>query len=51
MGRGAALAGPRTPVLLVVMVMVTAVGGPGSMVSFDLARTFHPSERYGRRAG
>ncbi len=37
--------------LLVLMVMVTAVGGPGSMVGFDLARSFHPSERYGRVNG
>ena len=43
--------GPAPLWLLVVMVMVTAVGGPGSMVSFDLARTFHPSERYGRASG
>lgn len=43
--------GPAPFWLLVVMVMVTAVGGPGSMVSFDLARTFHPSERYGRVNG
>ncbi|GGK63076.1 MFS transporter [Ornithinimicrobium pekingense] len=43
--------GPAPLWLLVVMVMVTAVGGPGSMVSFDLARTFHPSERYGRANG
>ncbi|QFG68550.1 MFS transporter [Ornithinimicrobium pratense] len=43
--------GPAPLWLLVVMVMVTAIGGPGSMVSFDLARTFHPSERYGRANG
>ncbi|AXH97884.1 MFS transporter [Ornithinimicrobium avium] len=43
--------GPAPFWLLVVMVMITAVGGPGSMVSFDLARTFHPSERYGRANG
>ncbi len=43
--------GPAPLWLLVLMVMVTAVGGPGSMVSFDLARTFHPSERYGRANG
>jgi MFS family permease len=43
--------GPAPLGLLVLMVMVTAVGGPGSMVSFDLARTFHPSERYGRANG
>lgn len=43
--------GPAPFWLLVVLVMVTAVGGPGSMVGFDLARTFHPSERYGRANG
>ena len=33
----------RAPLwLLVVLVAVTAVGGPGSMIAFDLARTFHP---------
>ncbi len=37
--------------LLVVLVVVTAVGGPGSMVGFDLARTFHPSDRLGRATG
>lgn len=43
--------GPAPFWLLVVMVMVTAAGGPGSMVSFDLARSFHPSDRYGRVNG
>jgi MFS family permease len=43
--------GPAPFWLLVLMVMITAIGGPGSMVSFDLARTFHPSERYGRANG
>ncbi len=37
--------------LLVVLVVVTAIGGPGSMVGFDLARTFHPSSRLGRATG
>jgi len=37
--------------LLVVLVSVTAVGGPGSMIAFDLARSFHRSERYGRASG
>jgi sugar phosphate permease len=42
----------RAPLwLLVVLVVVTAVGGPGSMVGFDLARTFHPSDRLGRATG
>ena len=33
------------------LVVVTAMGGPGSMVGFDLARTFHPSSRLGRATG
>jgi sugar phosphate permease len=42
----------RAPLpLLVVLVMVTAIGGPTSMVGFDLARTFHPPERIGSALG
>ena len=45
----------RPPILNVVpfvlLVVVTAMGGPGSMVGFDLARTFHPSDRLGRATG
>ncbi|PRY57991.1 nitrate/nitrite transporter NarK [Knoellia remsis] len=42
----------RAPLwLLVVLVCVTSFGGPGSMVGFDLARTFHPSDRLGRATG
>lgn len=37
--------------LLVILVSVTAIGGPGSMIAFDLARSFHRSERYGRASG
>ena len=37
--------------LLVVLVMVLAVGGPGSMVGFDLARTFNPPTRLGSANG
>lgn len=40
--------GPAPLWLLVLLVVVTAIGGPGSMVGFDLARTFHPSSRLGR---
>ena len=43
--------GPAPLWLLVVLVVVTAIGGPGSMVGFDLARTFHPSSRLGRATG
>lgn len=42
----------RAPLwLLVMLVIVTAMGGPGSMVGFDLARTFHDSSRIGRASG
>jgi MFS family permease len=43
--------GPAPLWLLVLLVVVTAMGGPGSMVGFDLARTFHPSSRLGRATG
>jgi MFS family permease len=42
----------RAPIwLLVLLVVVMAVGGPGSMVGFDLARTFHAPHRLGRATG
>jgi sugar phosphate permease len=42
----------RAPLpVLVVLVVVTAVGGPGSMVGFDLARTFNPPTRLGSATG
>ena len=42
----------RAPLwLLVFLVAVTAVGGPGSMIAFDLARSFHHSSRLGRASG
>jgi MFS family permease len=37
--------------LLVVLVCVTATGGPASMVGFDLARSFTPLDRVGRANG
>jgi MFS family permease len=37
--------------LLVILVVVLAVGGPGSMVGFDLARTFNPPTRLGSASG
>lgn len=43
--------GPAPLPLLVLLVCVTGCGGPGSMVGFDLARTFHPSDRLGRATG
>ncbi len=46
-----ALPEPAPMWLLVVLVSVTAVGGPGSMIAFDLARSFHRSDRLGRASG
>ena len=43
--------GPAPLWLLVLLVVTTAMGGPGSMVGFDLARSFHPSSRLGRATG
>ncbi len=37
--------------LLVAMVMVTALGVPASMVGFDLARSFNPTDRMGSALG
>ncbi|WP_432476442.1 MFS transporter [Nocardioides sp. GXQ0305] len=37
--------------LLVVLVCLTATGGPASMVGFDLARSFSPQETMGRASG
>jgi MFS family permease len=36
---------------LVVLVVAIAAGGPGSMIGFDFARTFNPSERLGTATG
>ena len=42
----------RAPVwLLVALVVLIAVGGPGSMIGFDLARTFNPPTRIGSASG
>ncbi|MDF8264735.1 MFS transporter [Luteipulveratus flavus] len=42
----------RAPMwLLVVLVVATAIGGPGSMIGFDLARTFNPPTRIGSATG
>ncbi len=43
--------GPAPLWLLVVLVCATATGGPTSMVGFDLARSFAPSEEVGRASG
>ncbi|MFL6100925.1 MAG: nitrate/nitrite transporter [Actinomycetales bacterium] len=49
----AVLAWPgRAPLgLLVLLVLVLAVGGPGSMVGFDFARSFNPPARLGTATG
>jgi nitrate/nitrite transporter NarK len=42
----------RVPLpMLVVLVLVTGVGGPASMVSFDFVRTFNPPQRLGSATG
>jgi MFS family permease len=43
--------GPAPIELLVVLVLVLAVGGPGSMVGFDFARSFNPPTRLGTATG
>jgi len=43
--------GPAPLWLLLVLVAVLAVGGPGSMIGFDFARTFNPSHRLGTATG
>ncbi|MBM6403218.1 MFS transporter [Phycicoccus sp. CSK15P-2] len=43
--------GPAPAGALFALAVVTALGGPGSMVGFDLARTFHPSTHLGRASG
>lgn len=46
-----ALPGPAPLWLLVVLIVVISVGGPGSMVGFDFARTFNPSAILGTAQG
>ncbi|BBZ32645.1 MFS transporter [Mycolicibacterium confluentis] len=45
------LSGPAPLWLLVVLIVVISVGGPGSMVGFDFARTFNPSRTLGTATG
>jgi len=45
------LPGPAPLWLLVMLVVVISVGGPGSMVGFDFARTFNPSATLGTAQG
>jgi MFS family permease len=43
---------PPAPLwLLVLLVVVLALGGPGSMIGFDYARTFNPDHRRGAAVG
>jgi len=37
--------------LLVLVVVTTGIGGPGSMIGFDVARTFAPVSRLGQASG
>jgi MFS family permease len=46
-----ALPGPAPLWLLVLLIVVISVGGPGSMVGFDFARTFNPSRTLGTATG
>lgn len=43
--------GPAPLGVLVLLVVVSAAGGPGSMVGLDLARTFNPQHRLGSAIG
>jgi len=46
-----ALPGPAPHWLLIVLVVVISVGGPGSFVGFDFARTFNPKATLGTAQG
>ena len=46
-----ALPGPAPLWLLVILVVVLGVGGPGSVIGFDFARTSNPPERSGTANG
>ena len=42
----------RSPLwLLAALIVVLAIGGPGSMIGFDFARTFNPAHRIGTATG
>ena len=43
--------GPAPLSLLVALVVSLALGGPGSMIGFDFARTFNPPNRLGTATG
>ena len=44
-------AGPRPLWALTVFMVVIAIGGPTSLISFDFARSHHPPERLGTASG
>lgn len=46
-----ALPGPAPVWLLILLVVVISVGGPGSMIGFDYARTFNPGSALGTANG
>ncbi|ORM36562.1 MFS transporter [Williamsia sp. 1135] len=46
-----ALPGPAPLWLLIVLVVVVSIGGPGSVIGFDFARTFNPSSMLGTAQG
>ena len=46
-----ALPTPAPGWLLLVLVLVLSVCGPGSMIGFDYARTFNPPNRFGTATG
>ncbi|MGA9871261.1 MAG: MFS transporter, partial [Rhodococcus sp. (in: high G+C Gram-positive bacteria)] len=46
-----ALPGPAPLWLLVILVVVVSVGGPGGVIGFDYARTFNPSANLGTAQG
>ncbi|MFZ2529180.1 MAG: MFS transporter [Rhodococcus sp. (in: high G+C Gram-positive bacteria)] len=46
-----ALSGPAPLWLLVLLIVVISVGGPGSMIGFDYARAFNPSTALGTANG
>jgi len=52
-GWGLVIAWPgRAPLpILVLLVLALGLGGPGSMIGFDLARTFNPPSRLGTATG
>ena len=46
-----ALSGPAPTWLLMVLLLVLSLNGPGSMIGFDYARTFNPPHRLGTASG